>query len=59
MATRGHIIVGVSIRNRTASVKDRAAPEHWEGVLIYGSKNSDIATVVERQSRFTILVKVN
>lgn len=57
-ATRQQIIAGVSIRERPACVEDRAVPGHWEGDLICGSKNSYIATVVERQSRFTILVKV-
>ncbi len=42
----------------TASVEDRAVPVHWEGDLIGGSKNSYIATPVERQSRYILLVKV-
>ena len=55
---RGQIIEGVSIRDRPAEVEDRAIPGHWEEDLIAGSKNTHIATLVERQSRFTMLVKV-
>lgn len=55
---RGQIIDGISIRERPADVEDRAIPGHWEGDLITGSNNTHIATLVERYSRFTLLVKV-
>ena len=55
---RGQIIDGLSIRDRSVEVEDRAIPGHWEGDLITGSQSTHIATLVERQSRFTMLVKV-
>ena len=55
---RGKIVDAVSIRQRPADVEDRAVPGHWEGDLLSGSKNSHIVTLVERQSRFTSLIKV-
>ncbi|HMA17093.1 MAG TPA: IS30 family transposase [Thermoanaerobaculia bacterium] len=56
---RGQIIGGISIRERPPEVEDRALPGHWEGDLLAGSKNTHIATLVERQSRYTMLVKVD
>ncbi len=55
----GQINDVISIRERPASVEDRAVPGHWEGDLIAGSKNTHIATLVERHSRYVMLAKVS
>jgi IS30 family transposase len=55
---RGQIIDGLSIGKRPADVADRTIPGHWEGDLITGSQNTHMAALVERQSRFTLPVKV-
>jgi IS30 family transposase len=55
---RGSLTDMISIRERPACVEDRAVPGHWEGDLLCGSSNSYIVTLVERHSRYVLLVKV-
>jgi IS30 family transposase len=53
---QGHVTAEVVLSQRPAEAADRAVPGHWEGDLIIGTGRSAIGTVVERSSRYTLLV---
>jgi IS30 family transposase len=57
-ADHGRITDAVSIRERSAEAEDRTVPGHCEGDLLFGSHNSQIATLVERHTRYVMLVRV-
>jgi IS30 family transposase len=56
---RGQIKEAISIRERPPEAEDRVVPGHWEGDLLAGSRNTHVATLVERSSRFVMLVRVD
>jgi IS30 family transposase len=51
-------VSGVSIHERSKNIENRKSLGHWEGDLVSGSNNTHIATLVDRKSRFTIILKL-
>jgi IS30 family transposase len=56
---QGQLLDAISIRQRPADVHDRAVPGHWEGDLLEGARGTDVAKLVERQSRYVMLVRLS
>jgi IS30 family transposase len=56
--SRVRIHGAISIRERPAAAEDRAVPGHWEGDLLAGAQHTHIATLVERRSRYVLLVRL-
>ena len=57
-ATRGQLVDAIPISARPPEAGDRAVPGHWEGDLLAGTKWSNIATLVERHSRYVMLLRL-
>lgn len=54
-----NIVNGISIHERSKHIDNRRSFGHWEGDLVSGTNNSHIATLVDRKSRYTVILKLN